>query len=470
MKDKNPAASQLPSGKGGALPRRRVRSLFVVAACAFALGPTLYGCRSKGDLASPPTAPTPSPPASPSASAACFGNDVQTLDLPLYWDQPSSPTFQYRFEVKSSQPGGPLVIVIPGGPGAPSIGFAALAGGSLPAGLNVVYTDPRGSNCNAAPGGHFPVDAYRTEYLARDVKALIESLRPSSYWIYAHSYGTVQATVLASILERESAYQPNALVLEGILGRHLANGFPEQIAAFDAQWQRIWATLDPGVAASFLQPTLPLGFSSRQWALYISESLYEGVVPGVGIRLQILLDQLAANDPATNSRLSDYFAGLNGGFRYLADPNVNAIGCRELYGSIFGRDLVGGHLVPIGDDACVALGVAYSDPYDSANWPTTVPIYYFEGSNDPATPPAYAVYHYDAHPGSPRHFVYVQGASHDPLTQSLHSAGCSDAVWQNILSGTGTLRGALAGCSLEIHLTEVPPQQAAAWGSGGGRS
>jgi pimeloyl-ACP methyl ester carboxylesterase len=385
---------------------------------------------------------------------------VRTLVLPLYWGRAGSPTFDYKFQVKSGRAGTPFVITLPGGPGAPSIGFAAEAGGSLPGDVNRVYTDPRGSNCNAAPGGHFPVDAYKTEYLARDVKAVVDSLGLQDYYVYGHSYGTIQATVLASILERESAHPPRGLILEGILGRHLDGGFPEQIAAFDAQWQLVRATLDPAVAGRFLKDPLPLGFTSRQWASYITESLYEGVVPGKGIRLKILLDQLATDEASTNSQLTDYFARqLDSRFRYLVDPYVNAIGCRELYGNLFAKDLVAGHLVPTGEDGCKNLNVSLSEAYDSASWPTTVPIYYFEGSNDPATPPSYALYHYDRHPGSPRRFVYVLQASHDPLTQSLTTAGCSDDVWQSILFGTDTLRSALGRCDgVSVRLDEAAGQ------------
>jgi pimeloyl-ACP methyl ester carboxylesterase len=444
------------------MSRRGAWLQLVVVPCGLAVLAPALACRST-QMSSPSPTPTPAPsptPSGPSASAACYGSDVQSMTLPLYWDRSGSPTFEYKFEVqRSSRPDVPFVVVVPGGPGAPSIGYASFAGGSIPADLNVVYTDPRGSNCNAPPAGHFPLDAYATEYLARDVKAVIERLQLQDFYVYGHSYGTVQATVLTSILERESTFVPSALVLEGILGRHLGNGYAEQIADFDTQWQAVKEMLDPGVAASFEQEPLPLGFTSRQWARYIAESLYEGVVPGVGIRLQIMLNQLAAGDPATDDRLTSYFSQLDGGFRYLVDPYVNAIGCRELYGTITGRDLVEGHLVPTSDDACKLLGVSFSDPYDSAAWPTTVPIYYFEGSNDPATPPSYAVYHFDKHRGSPRHFAYVLEASHDPLTQSLNTAGCSDAVWQSILFGSGTLRGALGRCSgVEVQLDDAAAQ------------
>jgi pimeloyl-ACP methyl ester carboxylesterase len=414
------------------------------------------------------SAPSPSSPASPSPGAAgvaaspeCFGGDVTTLPVPYYYGRADSPTLNYKFQIKrAADPGMPWVIVIPGGPGAPSIGYAALAGGSIPSAYNVVYTDPRGSNCNAPPGGHLPLDAYRTEYLARDVKAIIESLQLDDFLIYGHSYGTVQATVLASLLEQESRHKPRALVLEGILGRHLDGGFAEQISAFDAQWQLVRNGLLPTVADSFLREPLPLGFTSRQWALFITESLYEGVIPGTGIRLQILLNELARHDPDTEASLTKYFLNeLNGSFIYLVDPNVNAIGCRELYGSIVGRDLREGHLVPAGDDTCLSLQVAFSNPYDSASWQTRAPIYYFEGTNDPATPPKYAAYHFATHPQSSRHFAYVEGAAHDPLTQTLATAGCSKAVWDEIGTESGRLRAALDQCSnVVISLTEAPPQ------------
>ncbi|HVO09731.1 MAG TPA: alpha/beta hydrolase [Vicinamibacteria bacterium] len=423
----------------------------------------MAACRTGQESQSSPATPTAGPSATPataSPSAECFAGDVQTLRLPLYWDRQGSPSFDYKFQLKtSSRANAPVVIVIPGGPGGPSIGYAALAGGALPADATVLYTDPRGSNCNAAPGGHFPVDAYRTEYLARDVKAVVEKLQLRNFYVYGHSYGTVEGTVLTSILERESAYVPRGLVLEGTLGRHLAAGFPEQISAFDEQWQLVKEQLTPGVAEQFSGAALPLGFSSRQWARLITESLYEGVVPGLGIRLQVELDRLAAGDAATNAQLTAYFDQLDLGFRYLVDANVNAISCRELYGSLFASDLSAGHLVPTGNDGCQSLGVAFSDPYDSAFWPTTTPIYYFQGSNDPATPPSYAAYHLDTHRGSPRHFVYVLEASHDPLTQSLTTAGCSGGVWRSILFGTGTLQDAVRPCrGLDVRVSDSPAQ------------
>jgi pimeloyl-ACP methyl ester carboxylesterase len=87
------------------------------------------------------------------------------------------------------------VVVINGGPGATLIDQDANAAyplGAVPAGrFNIVYVDHRGSGCNTPASGEFPDEAFRSEYVARDVLAAIKALRLSRYIVFGNSFGTV---------------------------------------------------------------------------------------------------------------------------------------------------------------------------------------------------------------------------------------------------------------------------------------
>src|SRR5262245_46545579 len=79
-----------------------------------------------------------------------------TIPVPvrLYPDRLDSPIWDFAIQVRYSNATFPLtmpwVVVLPGGPGSPSIGSDE---GAIPLRYNVIFTDPRGAGCNPQAGG-----------------------------------------------------------------------------------------------------------------------------------------------------------------------------------------------------------------------------------------------------------------------------------------------------------------------------
>jgi len=396
----------------------------------------------------PPPSASPTPPAG--LPAVCSSSDVFHVRVPYYYDRSSSPTFDYAFQFRtSSNSSAPVVIILGGGPGQTLIGAAAPEG-AIPTSYNLIFTDPRGEGCNASQGAPFPVDFFKTEYLARDVLSMISSLRLRDYIIYGASYGTVHATVTASIAERERFNLPKAVVLEGVLGRAFIGGIDEYYQTFVTEWSRLKGILDPRVVAMLSRTPLPLGYSSRDWATFIRLEMISGEVPNSGHPLVNLLNPLVSDDPGRAAAARD---ALDQAIRSTLALQPTAVSllfetlfCRELAGKwSVGWDLVGGNLVLSGQDFCPLIKVPFT-PYDAADWPVATPIYYFQGPNDPTIAMSNALHHFNVETRSRRNFVVVGGASHAPLAVSLQALGCSNAVWDAIAFNPAGFVSALRQC------------------------
>jgi pimeloyl-ACP methyl ester carboxylesterase len=166
------------------------------------------------------------------------------------------------------------------------------------------------------------------------------------------------------------------------------------------------------------------------------------------------LAPLATNDP---TGLATLRAGLDATRTALGNgslfPQVGEVlFCSELFGGARGSALRGGRIVASGIDRCANRGLTFK-PFDSASYPLAPPIFYFQGTNDPAVPVASARYHYDRQTSTSRALVTVPAAGHGPLTISL--ASCAPAFWSAIdrLDATAFATTASAcGASLEGKL------------------
>ena len=79
-------------------------------------------------------------------------------------------------------------------------------------------------------------------------------------------------------------------------------------------------------------------------------------------------------------------------------------------------------------------GFAVDRPYESANYQINAPIYYFNGTDDPATPHDLAQDHYDNQRNSSnKEFVSVRHGGHNPIYLKLRD--CQDDIWQDIFAG-----------------------------------
>ncbi len=378
----------------------------------------------------------------------CEGEEgIVSIERPIFPDQRNSPRFRYAFKhYEGTDPTAPTVIFLPGGPGSASIAderdFTI-----APPTHAVIQTDPRGLGCNApADLDAFPDEFYRTTYLADDVLGIVEHLQLDNYVIYGVSYGTVLATMTVSMAEAEDM-APRAAVLEGVIGRAFTD--EEVDGQYHIEWRAIRDRLPAAVRDQLMSEPLPLDLSAEEWGAGIVPLLSIGKLQEGPPLLESLLMLLGEDgDEAGRQALRDTLLGV-------ASSSIDAFGqrlhdiisCREITESNF-RDmkLVDGELQPT-ELYCDTQAV--DEPFAASDWPITVPIYYFNGRNDPNTPLWQAEIHFDVQTEAPRHLVTADGAGHNPFI--LNFGDCKTAIWDAIGTGSG-FASALDTCAWPTEL------------------
>jgi pimeloyl-ACP methyl ester carboxylesterase len=199
------------------------------------------------------------------------------------------------------------------------------------------------------------------------------------------------------------------------------------------------------------------------WGAFLQGVLLIGALPSAEHPLVALLAPLGSGDPAGLAALD---AALRATERSLTDPAsrraliprmADVIFCRELFGAARVSALSGGALSAAGPDRCAGGGHAFA-PYDARALPISSPIYYFQGTADPASPLASARYHLDAQAGARRVFITLDGAAHGPLTLSLRALGCSAPIWDAIdREDAAALARAISACPAPLALEERAP-------------
>lgn len=383
----------------------------------------------------------------------CNQADVFTIERPLYPNQKHSKTFRYRYQLfKGGAVDSPVIVALPGGPGVASISANPASFPMVGPGFNIIYTDQRGSGCNILEGKEVSDQAYSTENFASDIIAIIKKENLKKYVLYGHSFGTVHATVTASLIEQARAHGefinlPQALILEGIIGRYFKAG--EALTAYQTSWNNVLDRLPEDVQVQLRKPLPPfsdLSEVSDRWGAFLFNQLYNGRFPEENVyarsfNLEWKLKLLASNNPSdiekikneiSNSQAEDY------GYTF------RVLGCNEVFTDYPSKfSLANGTLNGIGN---YCDGLKITRPYDSKSWPNTIPVFYFEGTDDQATPLWQARYHVENQPSGKKHFILIEGASHMPLSYSLTAANCKKAVWDSLIDDGENLSVALQTC------------------------
>lgn len=386
----------------------------------------------------------------------CF--DIKTIkSVRVPWDpsKPKSPTFEYRFKHEEINPLAPTVIIIPGGPGQTSISNVdQWPLGAVPANFNRVLTDPRSLGCNYVAETQALVPYLKTEFVVNDLFLMIKSLKLKNYIIYGASYGTVVATQLTKKIETEKLDLPTALVLEGAVGKKFDN-FDSYFYFYQYEWDRLNAQLPARWKTYFQTGQNEKAFNRQQWGSLITSDLILGDIPEAPVKGPIFIWHMNLLELYFSKKITaneqPFLPNLFSKLQAATFPNLffRMIACGELWGDwYYGRSLENGRLNRTGKNVCE--GIDYKNPYDASKYLVSVPIYYFQGSRDPATPMQTALYHFTVQTKSNRQFLTVAGAAHAPLTSSLR--GCADDLWAAI-SSQRTLGRELSPCSRNAVLT-----------------
>jgi pimeloyl-ACP methyl ester carboxylesterase len=363
----------------------------------------------------------------PALPEACYGESVRTVSLDTH-----GRLFSYRYAYRPAEdPSMPVVINIPGGPGQGSIGMPL----SLPYEFGIVRTDPLGAGCNANASLH--ADEITSEDIADGVLAAVREIRPKHYILYGASYGTIVATIAAAKASKAGLPPPDAVVLEGVIGR--AYTPQESLQGFLKGWERLKAQLPAGAAQALSEEKPPLGFAPEIWGGWLQQLQLYGASPGGGPGFAVTV--LSGLDPSAPEAGREVIRNQLRLFAQPADAAhvdlYRAIACREIDGATRGQKtdmaLRGGQLVPLAAGFCGDRTM--TRPFDAANYQITAPIFYFSGGWDPATPEFQARYHYDSQATARKTWVRVPTGSHLSFTGNLMD--CQNALWKDIAATSG---------------------------------
>jgi pimeloyl-ACP methyl ester carboxylesterase len=347
----------------------------------------------------------------------CKNPEVMRIDRPVTKDKSVPGTFSYGFRFKpAASEGGPVLVDLPGGPGQGSI---ADPPDYLPEGWGYLMTDPRGVGCNrlaTLPSGDLSSAFFRTEELAADVIAAIESRHLTSYVLFGTSYGTLLGTTIAHHIEALSGPVPKAVVFQGVLGKAFGDTFiaEEQIN----QWNRVHDALPADVMTELDTKESPFGVGPDGWAHAIG-----GLLTRSPETLSTLLGQLSsAQAEAMRQAALDQIKQASQDEPQPPAENelYRQIACREICDTVPSgqRDVIfrQGRLVRNStEEGTLCMGLKVTTPFDAAKLQFMAKVYDFVGEYDVATPAWQGAYHFMSHQGSAVR-VLVKAGGHNPLT------------------------------------------------------
>jgi pimeloyl-ACP methyl ester carboxylesterase len=358
----------------------------------------------------------------------CSSSSVHQIERPIYPDS-IGPTFTYRFNVSQREDkNSPLIIFIPGGPGQTSMDM----GLSYPYEFSIVRTDPRGMGCNEDK--NLPSESLSSLAIAEDILALIRELKPKRYFIHGISHGTIVATMVAALAEKESDFRPEAVILEGTIGRVYKPG--EYLEGFFKRWETVKSQLPKKLQTRLMKEEHPFGLTGKEWAAWLSSILIYGILPSGS---DYALDQLVHLDSIKQQTTKPSEA---------KERIYKEIACREFVPDVrdvkFDLNWSKGNLIDSGLRLCT--GTTLNRAFDAKNFKVKSPIYYFSGGLDPVTPPAHARYHFDSG-ASHRTLISIPQGGHTAFSTNL--SDCSSDVWLGFLaSDQSQVKKALKSCSL----------------------
>jgi pimeloyl-ACP methyl ester carboxylesterase len=362
----------------------------------------------------------------------CDGPDIHKITRPIDPTHPKSGNFEFRYRmVRAKDSKSPVVVIyLHGGPGIPSIGLMGPKIGNF----SLIQTDIRGVGCNHLSSHDLPDMAFRSDWVASDIVALIQDAGLKDYVLYGLSYGTLLGTEVANLIKQTPNIPlPKAIVFEGTIGRHFGEG--ENLRESTRQWEQIKLHLEPQVVEE-LSKEDPVGYSGDTWGSFISTYLDLGSAGSFRSSFEALL---GFANPHAHEDLKDELKQTLKSYDHNIEPlglerAFRLIVCREIAddhsGAALHLKLHRGNLEVRKPHFCGELNM--TAPFDSKNFPVQSDLFYFQGDQDPSTPIDSAYYHFENQKLSPHKiFVKIKKGGHFPLSRDL--GDCKEQLWDQIV-------------------------------------
>jgi pimeloyl-ACP methyl ester carboxylesterase len=379
----------------------------------------------------------------------CTSANTEYLTRPIDPDKSDAGQFSMAYHLlPGKDPKAPTVLFFTGGPGWDS-GIFHVDSIRQELGLSDLYSvlllDPRGTGCTQAAPAATPDRYYRSSNVAKDGLALLNRLKIENYVVVGRSYGTVPATILASLSKAQGVAEPKALVLDGTLARPYAVG--EYVENQDRLFQKALTRLPKSAQAQFHALPLPLGFSPEVWATFLHE---QNLADKYDLSKKLKeLEQLRKDLEETRKEVES--------MERMTPPRIYmVVGCRELGFTPLMLTLKKAHLVEVEKEPrqCPP-NTLLSEPYDSKDWPVSRPIIYLQGSEDSRTPVDLARHHLTSQSGTNRLWIEAPGIGHGVLKRGV----CPQLMNQLLSRRDPTKLTALdSGCGKNVTFTWQAPQ------------
>lgn len=369
---------------------------------------------------------------------------LKAISLPKDYSSPKEKMSVY-YELRPSQegkkanPSDKTIVYIVGGP------IDRISNLSIPAferykenGYNLLLIDPRGAGCNYLSDSNQSV-AVDSEQLARDIINIINSEGLSNYTIHAHSYGTVLATYVLSLMELEykDVTKPEIALFEGTVGKALDTynewlsfrvgpmndvllSHPDIKVLFDKTAknsdindidERYWIAILNGVIAKELDVDTN---ESLEFILNIAEGAKKDI-----------LDKETLDEIKTYSE--EFFLELE---KFEYSKFEEKLRCEEIVGTLR-IDRFSGYIYQNGKIKISkeALGT-FSDSctkykeknyFDAKKLKFSTPVLYLHGSKDEKISINSGKYHFSSQKNEKSYFLEVIGEAHEPANYSLNN-------------------------------------------------
>lgn len=360
------------------------------------------------------------------SSIACEVDNISSFSISGY-----NQEYKYRF-LKGSNPSLPVVIYLPGGPGSSSI---SNEDPRVSTEYGHIQTDPRGVGCNAS--FYKPYVNLTSEDLADDIIQIIINENLDNYILYGVSYGTALATIVADKARRDPRVNnPMTVVLEGVLGRAFTPEEEDQGSL--SAWKSFLEISNEENLNSFLNSFDQLGFDGFEIGSFISNMLRHGASPEDNEHtLNMLL-----NTSLTGQDRIDYYSRLISHFKSGVPDDINLIrlyqqiGCEEFAMSGWSldeyfenRNLV---LKPLPKEQNICKDFPFKKGFDSKDYQIQSKVYYFNGSEDPATPLWQSGYHQENQSLADKTSINVVRGGHNSFYNNL--SDCNTELWMKIIN------------------------------------
>jgi pimeloyl-ACP methyl ester carboxylesterase len=350
----------------------------------------------------------------------------------------TSGNIKYYYEyTKSIRSDAPLIIYIPGGPGLGSIGSHEFNDFSE---YDVIHIDPRGVNCNFWDASFS--SQFNTFQHANDILTVIKAEKPKKYIIYARSYGTVVATHLAELIERNHIDKPESIILEGVFGKHIDNWYESGLKA-------IKELVDITHLNDYLRKT-KLELTDDQWGNYLHDAVSDPIqVFQMRDNLKELVEFPDNRELKKNitDQVLDYFEFRTPTYGGQLQT-IKSVACRELFSSLKISDVLfhdGDLSLKPKDQADLCAGIDLSNPFDSAEFDFSSKLIYLQGHFDGQTGLAGARYHYELHKTN-SDFLEIPMGGHTPSKYDSQFENCMPAFINRAFEGEVINEAELSGC------------------------